>query len=421
MEIYINNQLAAIKKGSSFDYVAENRYFSGADSYTLAITFPLKDCPQNIAIFGHINRKDVQAENLLFNCEIRDKAFVQYGSITVTEISETEVKCQFLEGRSVQNFAVTFDEVGEKNVRLRVVDKDGGVSEKVIRYWIDPESYKTVTFDLGEHGERCGGGALSQLVKVGEDAIPPEVESDPDEDYVFDGWDAGYANVLSNVAIHAVYRYSPVPREFRLSLSSETLLENQSSGIKLIVKRTGTPSKSLEVQLYVDKEGVLDIPQSVVIPAGNSSVVVTVKPVNNTLVDGRRIVNVTCSAEKYADGEIAITVADDEVPSVRIEFDGDRIREGGSVLVGRVVRDLVTDEPLTVYLSGVSTTRCSYPGTVVIPAGESAASFEVSAVNNDTAEVLANMTLRVAAAGYIGDTKVFAVEDDDIPGVRLDS
>ena len=122
MEIYINNQLAAIKKGSSFDYVAENRYFSGADSYTLAITFPLKDCPQNIAIFGHINRKDVQAENLLFNCEIRDKAFVQYGSITVTEISETEVKCQFLEGRSVQNFAVTFDEIYINELELGYPD-----------------------------------------------------------------------------------------------------------------------------------------------------------------------------------------------------------------------------------------------------------------------------------------------------------
>ena len=96
MEIYIDNQLAALKQGSSFVFVAENRYFSGADSYTLAMTFPLKDCPQNISIFGHINRKDVQAQNLLFDCEIRDKAFVQYGSITITEINETEVKCQFL-------------------------------------------------------------------------------------------------------------------------------------------------------------------------------------------------------------------------------------------------------------------------------------------------------------------------------------
>lgn len=122
MEIYINNQLAALKQGSSFDFVAENRYFSGADSYTLAMTFPLKDCPQNIAIFGHINRKDVQAQNLLFDCEIRDKAFVQYGSITVTEINETEVKCQFLEGKSVQNFAVTFDEMYINELELGYPD-----------------------------------------------------------------------------------------------------------------------------------------------------------------------------------------------------------------------------------------------------------------------------------------------------------
>ncbi len=124
MQIYINNQLAAIKQGSSFDYVAENRYFSGADSYTLAITFPLKDCPQNLAIFGHINRKDVATEQILFDCEIRDKAFVQYGSLTITEISETEVKCQFLEGRSVQNYDATFDEVYINELELGYPDTD---------------------------------------------------------------------------------------------------------------------------------------------------------------------------------------------------------------------------------------------------------------------------------------------------------
>ena len=47
MEIIINGQIAALKKGSSFDFIAENNLFTGSDSYTLAITFPLKDCPQN--------------------------------------------------------------------------------------------------------------------------------------------------------------------------------------------------------------------------------------------------------------------------------------------------------------------------------------------------------------------------------------
>ena len=111
MHIYVNNKLAALKKGTSFEYVSENRLFSGSDGYTLTITFPLKGCPENIAIFGHINRADVAAQKVIFDCEIRDKGFYKFGSITITEISETEVKTQFLEGRSEQNFDKTFDKV----------------------------------------------------------------------------------------------------------------------------------------------------------------------------------------------------------------------------------------------------------------------------------------------------------------------
>ena len=111
MQIYVNNQRAALKKGTSFEYVSENRMFSGSDGYTLTITFPLRGCPQNIEIFGHINRADVIAQKVIFDCEIRDKGFYKFGSITITEISEVEVKTQFLEGRSEQNFDKTFDKV----------------------------------------------------------------------------------------------------------------------------------------------------------------------------------------------------------------------------------------------------------------------------------------------------------------------
>ena len=109
MEIYVDNKLAVIKKGTSFDFVSENRYFSGADSYSLSITFPLAGCPENLAIFGHINRKDVVAQKLLFDCEIRNGLFYRHGSITITEISDIEVKTQFLEGKSVSNYADDFD------------------------------------------------------------------------------------------------------------------------------------------------------------------------------------------------------------------------------------------------------------------------------------------------------------------------
>lgn len=111
MEIIINGKQAFLKENTSFEFISENSMFTGSDSYTLTISFPLKDCPQNIAIFGHIHRADVEKKKVVFDCDIRDRTFFKSGSITITEINEVEVKTQFLEGRSEQNFADTFDEI----------------------------------------------------------------------------------------------------------------------------------------------------------------------------------------------------------------------------------------------------------------------------------------------------------------------
>jgi hypothetical protein len=111
MEIIINGKLAWLKKNTSFEYIAENPLFTGSDGYSLTITFPLKDCPDNIAIFGHLHRHDVEKSKVVFDCEIRDKQFYKSGCITVTQISDVEVKTQFLEGRSEQNYNDTFDNI----------------------------------------------------------------------------------------------------------------------------------------------------------------------------------------------------------------------------------------------------------------------------------------------------------------------
>ena len=110
MQIIIDGKEAALKQGSSFDFIAENRLFSGSDSFTLTITFPLRDCLQNIAIFGHINRSEIAVDDYVFDCEIRDRAFSRFGTLTITEISDVDVKAQFLEGRAEQNFSKKFDE-----------------------------------------------------------------------------------------------------------------------------------------------------------------------------------------------------------------------------------------------------------------------------------------------------------------------
>lgn len=52
MEIRINGKVAALKTGSSFDYIIENRSFTGSDGYSMTISFPLCGCPQNTEILA---------------------------------------------------------------------------------------------------------------------------------------------------------------------------------------------------------------------------------------------------------------------------------------------------------------------------------------------------------------------------------
>lgn len=110
MNIYVDGKKAVLKNGFSFEYVAENRLFRGRDGYTLSIVFPLSDCPQNIDIFGHINRADVDVRRVSFECAIVDANVSLFGTITVVKLSEVEVECQFAEGRCSRTMATTIDE-----------------------------------------------------------------------------------------------------------------------------------------------------------------------------------------------------------------------------------------------------------------------------------------------------------------------
>ena len=106
MHITINGKNAALKTSASFDYISENRYFTGSDAYTLSIEFPLKGCPDNLEIFGFIARKDVNVpiSKIRMKAEIHDRDFYRSGTLTITEINEATAKCQFLAGRAEQNY-----------------------------------------------------------------------------------------------------------------------------------------------------------------------------------------------------------------------------------------------------------------------------------------------------------------------------
>ena len=111
MNIFVGDKAAVLKKNFSFDYISENRLFLGRDGYTLNIAFPLKGCPENIEIFGHINRLDVDKNTVSFECSIIDGQTSLFGTLSVVKVSEIEIECQFSEGRCSQTVTDPFEEV----------------------------------------------------------------------------------------------------------------------------------------------------------------------------------------------------------------------------------------------------------------------------------------------------------------------
>lgn len=120
MRLIIDGRVAVLKEGSTFDYVSENRAFSDADGYSFSITLPLAGCAVNREIFGWLDRKDADSREVMLDASILDRDLSLHGVVTVMEANRSEIKVQFLEGRSVQNFATTFDDIYINDMGLPV-------------------------------------------------------------------------------------------------------------------------------------------------------------------------------------------------------------------------------------------------------------------------------------------------------------
>lgn len=98
MIISINGKIAAINRESEFEFIRENQQFEGSEGYSLDIEFPTSGCRENLEIFGFISRSDVRKNKVKLPAYISAGSIFISGSIIVNEVTESSVKCQFIEG-----------------------------------------------------------------------------------------------------------------------------------------------------------------------------------------------------------------------------------------------------------------------------------------------------------------------------------
>jgi hypothetical protein len=205
------------------------------------------------------------------------------------------------------------------------------------------------------------------------------------------------------------------------------------------VTRTGATTAPLTVAYSVGGTAATGtdytaLAGSVVIPAGTRSAVITVKPIDDTLIESAETVVVTLSAAStYLVGSpssATVTIADNDRPTVTIKATDNTATEAGQT-TGRfsVTRTAVSPPAaLTVHysVSGSATPNSDYvalSGTVVIPAGSNTATIAVTP--NDDALIengeTVIVTLTANAAYIVGSAKTATVTiaDNDRPTVTI--
>ncbi len=127
MKIIIDGKDAVLREDIAFEYVRENPLFTNAEDYSMDITFPLEDCPQNISIFGALHVKGVDISTVSFPCEIYAGEFYRAGILVIISVTDSEVRGQFLEGISAQNFRADLDSIYLNDLDFSSWDgRDGG-------------------------------------------------------------------------------------------------------------------------------------------------------------------------------------------------------------------------------------------------------------------------------------------------------
>ncbi|MGB8170597.1 MAG: CARDB domain-containing protein, partial [Chthoniobacteraceae bacterium] len=205
-----------------------------------------------------------------------------------------------------------------------------------------------------------------------------------------------------------------------LNLSRTSAPENLGV-FNATVTRNGDTSTALVVALAAAPGGLVTLPPSATIAANESSATFAITTVNDDVVNGTRNTTITAQAAGYANATADLAVTDDDSATLAIEIAPGSVPETAAnpAATGTVRRNTGTSAALTVSLVSSNPTAATAPATVVIPAGQTTATFPVTIYDDDVRTANRTARFTAAAAGLATTSATIELIDDDVPGITL--
>ncbi|MCY2986147.1 MAG: dockerin type I domain-containing protein [Planctomycetota bacterium] len=204
------------------------------------------------------------------------------------------------------------------------------------------------------------------------------------------------------------------PPSLELSIDRSTVFEDAGANAATVtIKRIGfDTAAALSVLLTSSDTSELQLPSSVIIPAGQFSITVPAQAIDDTLLDGTVRVLLNASVGSILSNSVPVDVLDREtiLLSLNLSNIAENAGAGAATLtVSRSNTDI--NQSLTVQLNSSDTSEASLPSSVVIPAGSASVNVGVVAIDDAVFDGPQSVTITAQASAYASASIPLTVTD----------
>lgn len=228
-----------------------------------------------------------------------------------------------------------------------------------------------------------------------------------------------YPVPLDGIAIDDVELTGTPYRRFKLELPA-TVIEGAPTNFPAAVVLGAPADRDVLFTLFSDQPEEVTPYLTTLVRKGETRAEFFLRPGNNSKLDGSRRVQIRGVAVDYHGSPETLLVQDDETATLALTLPG-LVQEGSPPLVraGRVTVSRRPDNDLAIALRSSNPKKLTVPGTIIIPKGETAARFDLTAVDGVEIDGRSTVEVRAEVAGWEPAVAAVDVDDNEEPTLRL--
>ncbi|MGO9115920.1 MAG: dockerin type I domain-containing protein [Thermoguttaceae bacterium] len=226
----------------------------------------------------------------------------------------------------------------------------------------------------------------------------------------------GYVSGSGTIAIH-----DSQTATLTVSLPASMPENTEAPVLAGTVTSSVAPSSDITVQLTSSDPTGLTTPPTVVLDAGTTTAQFYLIMHDDHVIEGNRSISVTASVPDWTSGSASMIDLDDdatlEVILPASTWEGQGVQHNaGTVQIGGTLT-----VPLVVTLASSNTAELTVQPTVTIPAGQTSASFDFTAVQNSLHQGPQSVQVTATATGLASGTTSLQVLDDNLDHFSFDT